>query len=242
MQGLPPAQAREPQARQAARARHRLLPRSHRAADQGDGRHPLRADGTVTIITGTLDYGQGHATPFAQVLSEKLGIPFERIRLLQGDSDELLAGGGTGGSQVDDDERHRDRRSLRQGDRAGQADRLARAGSVGRRHRVQATAASPSPAPTARSASWSSPQKLRVRPQAAGRRAAVARRQARQRRRAPPPIPNGCHVCRGRDRSRHRRDRGGEIHLRSTTSAPSSIRCWSTARCTAAWCRASARR
>jgi aerobic carbon-monoxide dehydrogenase large subunit len=33
------------------------------------------------------------------VLSEKLGIPFERIKLLQGDSDELLAGGGTGGSR-----------------------------------------------------------------------------------------------------------------------------------------------
>lgn len=59
----------------------------------------FEADGTVTIITGTLDYGQGHATPFAQVLSERLGIPFERIRLLQGDSDELIAGGGTGGSR-----------------------------------------------------------------------------------------------------------------------------------------------
>jgi carbon-monoxide dehydrogenase large subunit len=57
------------------------------------------ADGGVTIITGTLDYGQGHATPFAQVLAERLGIPFARIRLLQGDSDELLAGGGTGGSR-----------------------------------------------------------------------------------------------------------------------------------------------
>ncbi len=56
-------------------------------------------DGSVTIITGTLDYGQGHAAPFAQVLSEKLGVPFERIRLLQGDSDELIAGGGTGGSR-----------------------------------------------------------------------------------------------------------------------------------------------
>src|SRR5947209_8430975 len=56
-------------------------------------------DGTVTIITGTLDYGQGHASPFAQVLSHKLGIPFDRIRLLQGDSDQLLAGGGTGGSR-----------------------------------------------------------------------------------------------------------------------------------------------
>jgi aerobic carbon-monoxide dehydrogenase large subunit len=56
-------------------------------------------NGDVTIITGTLDYGQGHAAPFAQVLAEKLGVPFERIRLLQGDSDELLAGGGTGGSR-----------------------------------------------------------------------------------------------------------------------------------------------
>jgi aerobic carbon-monoxide dehydrogenase large subunit len=59
----------------------------------------FEADGTVTFITGTLDYGQGHATPFAQVLSTRLGIPFDRIRLLQGDSDELVTGGGTGGSR-----------------------------------------------------------------------------------------------------------------------------------------------
>ena len=57
------------------------------------------ADGTVTIITGTLDYGQGHASAFAQVLVEKLGVPFDRIRLLQGDSDQLVTGGGTGGSR-----------------------------------------------------------------------------------------------------------------------------------------------
>jgi aerobic carbon-monoxide dehydrogenase large subunit len=56
-------------------------------------------NGDVTIITGTLDYGQGHASPFAQVLSTRLGIPFRKIRLLQGDSDELIAGGGTGGSK-----------------------------------------------------------------------------------------------------------------------------------------------
>jgi carbon-monoxide dehydrogenase large subunit len=56
-------------------------------------------DGDVTIVTGTLDYGQGHWTPFAQVLSAKLGVPFERIRLVQGDSDQLIAGGGTGGSK-----------------------------------------------------------------------------------------------------------------------------------------------
>jgi carbon-monoxide dehydrogenase large subunit len=59
----------------------------------------FEADGTVSIVTGTLDYGQGHASTFAQILVDKLGLPFERIRLLQGDSDELLGGGGTGGSR-----------------------------------------------------------------------------------------------------------------------------------------------
>ena len=56
-------------------------------------------DGTVTIITGTLDYGQGHWSAFAQVLHQSLGVPFASVRLLQGDSDELIAGGGTGGSK-----------------------------------------------------------------------------------------------------------------------------------------------
>jgi aerobic carbon-monoxide dehydrogenase large subunit len=56
-------------------------------------------NGDVTIITGTLDYGQGHWTPFAQVLAARLGIPFQRIRLIQGDSNALIAGGGTGGSK-----------------------------------------------------------------------------------------------------------------------------------------------
>ena len=56
-------------------------------------------NGDVTIITGTLDYGQGHWSAFAQVLTTKLGIPFDKIRLIQGDSDLLIAGGGTGGSK-----------------------------------------------------------------------------------------------------------------------------------------------
>ena len=56
-------------------------------------------DGDVTMLSGTLDYGQGHASAFAQVLTGLLGIPFERFKLLQGDSDQLKAGGGTGGSR-----------------------------------------------------------------------------------------------------------------------------------------------
>jgi carbon-monoxide dehydrogenase large subunit len=67
------------------------------AKEQGGIR--FEKDGTVTIITGTLDYGQGHWSAFAQVLHQYLGVPFESVRLLQGDSDELIAGGGTGGSK-----------------------------------------------------------------------------------------------------------------------------------------------
>jgi len=70
-------------------------------ADAGNemGGIRFKDNGDVTIITGTLDYGQGHASPFAQVLAARLGVPFDRIKLLQGDSDELVAGGGTGGSR-----------------------------------------------------------------------------------------------------------------------------------------------
>ena len=57
-------------------------------------------DKHITFITGSLDYGQGHASPMAQVLSSKLGVPFDKIRLLQSDSDRLVFGAGTGGSRT----------------------------------------------------------------------------------------------------------------------------------------------
>src|SRR5687767_7684011 len=59
----------------------------------------FEGDKQITFITGTLDYGQGHAAPFAQVLSARLGVPFESIRLVQSDSDQLVFGAGTGGSR-----------------------------------------------------------------------------------------------------------------------------------------------
>ncbi|HET7198218.1 MAG TPA: xanthine dehydrogenase family protein molybdopterin-binding subunit [Burkholderiales bacterium] len=59
----------------------------------------FEGDGSITMISGTLDYGQGHAAPFAQVLTSRLGVPFERIRLVQGDSDQIVFGAGTGGSR-----------------------------------------------------------------------------------------------------------------------------------------------
>ncbi len=54
----------------------------------------------VTLISGNLDYGQGHLTSFAQIMSDKLGIPMKNFKLLQGDSKELIAGTGTGGSRT----------------------------------------------------------------------------------------------------------------------------------------------
>src|SRR3981081_1990237 len=63
------------------------------------GKIVFEDDGSVKLITGTLDYGQGHATPFSQVLSAQLGVPFEKIKLEQGDSDIVHTGNGTGGSR-----------------------------------------------------------------------------------------------------------------------------------------------
>jgi carbon-monoxide dehydrogenase large subunit len=63
------------------------------------GKILFEEDGTVRLITGTLDYGQGHATPFAQVMADQLGVPFESVRLEQGDSDLVHTGSGTGGSR-----------------------------------------------------------------------------------------------------------------------------------------------
>ena len=63
------------------------------------GKISFEPDGSVKLTTGTLDYGQGHATPFAQVLSAQFGVPFEKITLEQGDSDLVRFGNGTGGSR-----------------------------------------------------------------------------------------------------------------------------------------------
>lgn len=60
-------------------------------------RMELRCDpgGTVTIVAGTHSHGQGHATTFAQMVSDWLGVPFESIRHVQGDTDAVPFGRGT---------------------------------------------------------------------------------------------------------------------------------------------------
>ena len=60
-------------------------------------RMELRCDpgGNVTIVAGTHSHGQGHATTYAQMIFDWLGVPFESIRYLQGDTDQVPFGGGT---------------------------------------------------------------------------------------------------------------------------------------------------
>ena len=56
-------------------------------------------DGTVSIYVGTQSNGQGHETVYAKFLSDQTGIPMDLIRVVQGDSDLIANGGGTGGSR-----------------------------------------------------------------------------------------------------------------------------------------------
>jgi carbon-monoxide dehydrogenase large subunit len=60
-------------------------------------RMELRFDpsGTLTIVAGTFSHGQGHATTYAQMASDWLGVPFESIRFVQGDTDQVSFGRGT---------------------------------------------------------------------------------------------------------------------------------------------------
>jgi carbon-monoxide dehydrogenase large subunit len=59
----------------------------------------LEADGTITVHIGTQSNGQGHRTAYAQFVAGPLGVGYDRIRVVQGDTEFLENGGGTGGSR-----------------------------------------------------------------------------------------------------------------------------------------------
>jgi carbon-monoxide dehydrogenase large subunit len=58
--------------------------------------HP---SGAITVLIGTHNHGQGHETTFAQIVSERLGVPFENIDIVCGDTDKVQFGMGTYGSR-----------------------------------------------------------------------------------------------------------------------------------------------
>src|SRR6201999_736409 len=55
--------------------------------------------GSLSIFGGTHSHGQGHATVFAQLVHELLGVPFESIRYVQGDTAQVAMGRGTYGAR-----------------------------------------------------------------------------------------------------------------------------------------------
>ncbi len=59
----------------------------------------LNKNGSVTLLIGTQSNGQGHATAYGQVIAEQLGLQLDQVELVQGDTDRVATGGGTGGSR-----------------------------------------------------------------------------------------------------------------------------------------------
>ena len=59
----------------------------------------VQPTGKVSVFTGAHSHGQGHATTFAQVVADKLGIPMEDVDIVHGDSDAVAFGMGTYGSR-----------------------------------------------------------------------------------------------------------------------------------------------
>jgi aerobic carbon-monoxide dehydrogenase large subunit len=63
------------------------------------GEVEVHDDGTATIKVGTSAHGQGHATSFAMLVSDKLGIAMDKVKFVQSDTAAVPRGGGTGGSR-----------------------------------------------------------------------------------------------------------------------------------------------
>ncbi|MHA7777626.1 xanthine dehydrogenase family protein molybdopterin-binding subunit [Roseibium sp. M-1] len=59
----------------------------------------LNDKGSLTLLIGTQTNGQGHATAYSQVVAEQFGVTIEDVDVIQGDTDRVRKGGGTGGSR-----------------------------------------------------------------------------------------------------------------------------------------------
>jgi carbon-monoxide dehydrogenase large subunit len=57
------------------------------------------ADGRIEVLIGSQSNGQGHETALAQIVADRLGVAIERVRVVQGDTDLIATGNGTGGSR-----------------------------------------------------------------------------------------------------------------------------------------------
>ncbi len=192
----------------------------------------LDRDGGVTVLIGSQSTGQGHATSYAQIVADKLELPPEKVRVVQGDTDKIATGAGTGGSS-----------SIPVGgvsvDRAGRklADQIKQLAAEALEAPPVTWKSPKAPcawlAPTGSSRLPISQRIRRRRPTACARKAIstptsrlfrTARTLPRSKSIPTPAPPKSSPMS------------------SSTTSAPRSIRSCSPARCMAVQCRASARR
>ena len=97
----------------------------------------LDPNGDVTILIGTQSSGQGHQTAYAQLVAEQFGLPPERVHILQGDTDKIATGLGTGGSAFDPDRRRQRAARHRRARQEAEGDRRRSAGNQRRRSRNQ---------------------------------------------------------------------------------------------------------
>ena len=67
--------------------------------DSESGSLTLEKDGSLTLLIGTQSNGQGHATAYAQVVSQQFDVPLEQVTVIQGDTDRVKTGAGTGASR-----------------------------------------------------------------------------------------------------------------------------------------------
>ena len=197
--------------------------------------------GTVEVLTGSHSHGQGHETTFAQLVSDRLGIPIENVSIVHGDTDKVQMGMGTYGSRsgavgmsaifkaldkieakakkvaghvleaAEDDIEFKDGKFTVKG-----TDKSIDFGSVALQRLYRAQVQRPGVRAGPEGKRVLGPDQLHL----PGRRPHL----------------------RGRDRSRDRHRQRSSATRRSTTSASSSTRWSCTARCTAASRRASARR
>ena len=59
----------------------------------------VQPDGSVQVLVGTHNHGQGHVTTFAQIVASRLGVPLSSIEIIEGDTDQVPFGSGTFGSR-----------------------------------------------------------------------------------------------------------------------------------------------
>ncbi len=196
-------------------------------------------DGFVDVFVGTQSTGQGHETAYVQLTVDRLGVPGEKVRVKQGDTDTIPTGGGTGGA-----------RSLYS---EGQAILVTAATVIEKGKKAAAEALEAAPADIVfeqgRFSIVGTDRGMDILTLAATQRGTCRQGRGRDdarcrrgRRDQGPHLPQRLPHRRGRDRPGDRRRRASRATASPTMSAAPSTR-WSCAgRCMAASPRASARR